>query len=94
MSDAGVRIPTKVLPDWMLRLASLFDSSVAQIVPELGKFKNATNEKARRMLGWEPRSREDAIIATADSLLRLGLLKNARGAQTETMRDRSRAASH
>ena len=29
----------------------------------------------RRVLGWQPRSAEDAVVATAESLLRLGLLK-------------------
>ena len=46
-----------------------------QILPELGKLKSGSNEKARRLLGWEPRSNEEAIIATAESLLRLGLLE-------------------
>ena len=45
------------------------------MVPELGKIKNATNEKAKDLLGWAPRSNEKAIVATAESLLRLGLLK-------------------
>jgi dihydroflavonol-4-reductase len=78
MGDRARRVPTRVLPDWIVRLVSLFDSSVALIVPELGKFKNATNEKARRVLGWAPRSNEDAIVATAQSLLRLGLLRNSK----------------
>jgi nucleoside-diphosphate-sugar epimerase len=77
MGDAARKAPTRVLPDWLVRAASSFDSSLAQIVPELGKFKNATSEKAQRMLGWSPRSREDSIVATAESLLRLGLLKKA-----------------
>ena len=46
-----------------------------QILPDLGKKKNATSEKAKRLLGWNPRSVEDAIVASADSLLSLGLLK-------------------
>jgi len=79
MGDRARRVPTRVLPDWMVRLVSLFDSSVALIVPELGKLKNATNEKARRVLGWAPRSNEDSIIATAESLMRLGLLRNSSG---------------
>ena len=49
--------------------------TLKQIAPELGKSKNATSEKARRLLGWAPRSREDALVATAESLARLGLLK-------------------
>jgi nucleoside-diphosphate-sugar epimerase len=80
MGDAARRVPTRVLPDWIVRLVSLFDSSVAYIVPELGKFKNATNAKARHVLGWEPRSNEDSIIATAESLVRLGLLRNSKRA--------------
>lgn len=77
MGDAARRVPTKLLPDWLLRLVALGDPAVAQIVPELGKLKNATNEKAKRVLGWAPRSAEDAIVATAESLVALGLLKDS-----------------
>jgi dihydroflavonol-4-reductase len=68
-------VPTGVLPDWMIKSVALFDRSVAQIVPDLGKAKNATNDKARRLLGWNPRSNEEAVVATAESLVRLGLLR-------------------
>lgn len=76
MGDAGKRVPTRQLPSWLVRLAAIRDPAVRQILPELGKVKNATGEKARRVLGWAPRSREDALVATAESLLRLGLLKH------------------
>jgi nucleoside-diphosphate-sugar epimerase len=71
------RVPTRELPDWLVRLASLRDPAVKQILPELGKMKNATNEKARRVLGWAPRSNEEAIVATAESMVQLGLLKDS-----------------
>jgi nucleoside-diphosphate-sugar epimerase len=71
------RVPTRELPNWLVRVASLREPAVKQIIPELGKTKNATNEKARRVLGWTPRSNEDAVVATAESLVRLGLLKNS-----------------
>lgn len=77
MGEAGARVPTKELPNWLLRLVALRDATVKQFLPELGKVKHASNEKARRLLGWEPRSPEDAIVATAESMLRLGLLKAA-----------------
>lgn len=77
MGEAARRAPTKELPNWMLRIASLSDPAVRQIIPELGKRKNATSEKARRLLGWSPRSREDALVATAESLVRLRLLKSS-----------------
>jgi len=69
------RVPTWQLPDWLVRLAAIADPAVRQVLPELGKTKNASNAKARRLLGWSPRSNEDAIVATAESLLALGLVR-------------------
>jgi nucleoside-diphosphate-sugar epimerase len=77
MGAAAKRVPTWQLPNFLVRLASLRDPAVKQIVPELGKRKNATNEKAKRVLGWAPRSNEESIVATAESLVRLGLLKDS-----------------
>jgi len=78
LGDAARRVPTRRLPDWLLKIAAVFDKSVGQIVPELGRRKDATAAKARRMLGWTPRSAEDAIVASAESLRAHGLLKHAR----------------
>jgi nucleoside-diphosphate-sugar epimerase len=72
---AANKVPTRQLPNWMVRLAALRDQSIRQIVPELGKVKNASHEKASRLLGWQPRPADDAIVATAESLIRLRLLK-------------------
>jgi nucleoside-diphosphate-sugar epimerase len=79
MGAAARRVPTRQLPDWLVRVAALFDPAVRQFAPELGKIKNASNDKARRLLGWAPRSNADAIVATAESLLRLGLLTRSAG---------------
>jgi nucleoside-diphosphate-sugar epimerase len=77
MGASAKRVPTRQLPNWLVRVAAMRDPAVKQILPELGKRKNATNEKARRMLGWAPRSNEESIVATAESLVRLGLLKDS-----------------
>jgi len=77
MGASAKKVPTRQLPNWLVRLAALRDPAVKQILPELGKMKNATNEKARRLLGWAPRSIEESIVATAESLVRLGLLKDS-----------------
>jgi len=77
MGEAAKRVPTRELPNWLLRVASLKDPAIKLILPELGKVKNATNAKAVRLLGWAPHSREDALVATAESLVQLGLLKDS-----------------
>ena len=75
--DIARKVPTRALPSWLMRVVGLFDSQVKGILPELGKRKNASNEKARRLLGWAPRSPRDSVLATARSLSELGLLKAA-----------------
>jgi len=77
MGEAGKKVPTRQLPNWLVRVAALKDPAVKQILPELGKLKNGTNEKAKRLLGWAPRPPEEAIVATAQSLLDLNLLKKS-----------------
>ena len=77
LGPAARKVPTRQLPDWLMRVVGLFDPQVRGILPELGKHKNASNEKARRLLGWAPRSPAEAVVATARSLSELGLLKAA-----------------
>jgi nucleoside-diphosphate-sugar epimerase len=80
LGAAAKRVPSRELPNWLVRLAAMRDPAVKQILPELGKHKNGTNEKAKRMLGWAPRPNADAVVATAESLIRLGLLKGTQKA--------------
>jgi nucleoside-diphosphate-sugar epimerase len=77
MGDDARKVPTRMLPNWLVRVVSVFDSSVRQITPELGKVKRASNAKAKRELGWDPRCNEEAIVASAESLLRLGAPERA-----------------
>ena len=72
LGHTAAKVPTRELPNWVVRLASLADPAVRLILPELGKKKTGSNRKAREVLGWNPRSREAAILATAESLLNLG----------------------
>jgi dihydroflavonol-4-reductase len=73
---AARRAPKHEIPDWLVKLFARCGMRLAQAAaPELGKVKSATAEKARRVLGWQPRGREECIVASAESLLRLGLVE-------------------
>lgn len=74
MGEAASNVSTKVLPNFLIRLGALKDPTLRGAIPLLGVNLNATSEKAIRTLGWSPRSAQDAIVATAESLIRLGLL--------------------
>ncbi|WP_030904708.1 SDR family oxidoreductase [Streptomyces sp. NRRL F-5126] len=76
LGPAGERVPTRRLPDILVRLAARADASLRGFVPELGKVKKASADKARNVLGWRPRTNEEAIIACAESLIALGLVKS------------------
>lgn len=75
LGASAKKVPTRQLPDWILRLVAPFQPAVRQILPELGMKRNASSEKANRLLGWSPRSNEEALVAAAESLVRLGLVK-------------------
>ena len=76
MGAAARRVPARQLPNWLIRIAALASAQARQILPELGKRKNASNEKARRLLGWAPRPSEECIVAAAESLVRYGVVRD------------------
>ncbi|HTI89458.1 MAG TPA: aldehyde reductase [Puia sp.] len=73
--DKAEKVPKKEIASWILRIVGLFIPRVKLIVPHLDMVKGASHEKATRMLGWHPKTNREAIIATAESLIRLGLVK-------------------
>jgi nucleoside-diphosphate-sugar epimerase len=74
MGALASRVPTRVLPDWLMRFGALFSPELRDVASRLGHVSTASNEKARRLLGWTPRSNEEALIASAQSLVDLGLV--------------------
>jgi len=71
--ELASRVSLRELPDWLIRLGALVSPAAREIVPELGKRKDASNAKARTLLGWTARSSEEAIVAAAVSVKDLGL---------------------
>lgn len=70
------RVPTLILPDFMVRMLGWINKDAAALVPQLGKKRYASNDKAKSF-GWTPRSAEDAIVSSAESLLQLGIVGGA-----------------
>lgn len=68
LGEAGARITTKTMPDGVLKALAPFSRAVRGSLPDLGVVRRASSAKAERVLGWSPRSREEAILATVDSL--------------------------
>jgi dihydroflavonol-4-reductase len=74
LGDAARKVPTRQMPNWVVRVMARFSPQMRQLLPLLGQARNATSAKAERVLGWKPRSREDAVVATAQSLIEFGVV--------------------
>jgi dihydroflavonol-4-reductase len=75
LGDAGRKVPSRRLPDWVFRAVGRFDTEVGDLVPLLGQRRDATSAKARRDLGWAPRPWQESVAATAESLFELGVVR-------------------
>ncbi|MDB5608297.1 MAG: aldehyde reductase [Bradyrhizobium sp.] len=74
---AAARVPQFQAPNWLVRLAAMRASALRGAVPQLGRVRSSSNAKAIDRFGWAPRPNEEIIVATADSLLRFGLVKSS-----------------
>jgi dihydroflavonol-4-reductase len=68
------KVPTRKLPDWVVRFVGLFDSEVRGQLFELGKVRRPSSAKAEKDLDWSSRPLEHTIVDTATSLEAVGAL--------------------
>ena len=82
LGAAAATVSTRALPNLLVRTLALGSPAMRGLVPLLGADLAASGEKARLLLGWSPRSREEAIVASAESLIRLGLVGGRTGSRS------------
>ncbi len=75
--EVADKVPKRRLPGWLVRLSSLIDPILRDRLYDLDKKRPVSAEKAQRELGWAPRSNDEAIASTAQSLLAEGIVKRA-----------------
>ena len=66
------RVPTRQMPDFVLRLIAIFDRALRLVTPALGKKHANTSAKAQSVLGWKPRPAAETLVACAESLIAKG----------------------
>ena len=74
--EAAKRVPTRTIPNVVVRLAALFNADFRPVAADLNYVKKVSNDRARRVLGLRPRSSEQAIIASAESMIAKSLVGN------------------
>ncbi|MGL4234748.1 NAD-dependent epimerase/dehydratase family protein [Tabrizicola sp.] len=74
LGTAAHSVPTRSLPDLVLRMVAVFDRPVRFVVPLLGRRHVFSAEKAERLLGWQPRTAEATILDAARSAIALKVI--------------------
>ncbi|MHA3067249.1 SDR family oxidoreductase [Lacticaseibacillus saniviri] len=70
----AAKLPTTVIPDDVLKANAKTNPMLKMMATLVGNFADTSNEKAQTLLNWHPRSAKEAIIATAQSMIDLGIV--------------------
>ena len=69
------KLPNGELPNFVVKLVSLFDDRVKSILPDLGIFHEADNGYVTTMTQVVPRPAKQAILAAAESMIESGAIE-------------------
>jgi dihydroflavonol-4-reductase len=64
----AAKVPRRAMPDFVVRLAALVQEDARFIAPKLGKQREFSSGKAKRLLGWRPRPARASVLDSAESL--------------------------
>jgi nucleoside-diphosphate-sugar epimerase len=68
LGSAASKVPTRKLPDFVLRLMSVADPALRAMTPRLGREHRHVSTKAQNVLGWHPRPAAATLVDCARSL--------------------------
>jgi dihydroflavonol-4-reductase len=68
----AAKVTSRVIPDFMMKVLSIFSAKDRAFKSDLGIVRNASNDKAVRTFQWSPIPIETTLIDTAESLFRVG----------------------
>jgi len=68
LKAGGYKVPTRRLPNWVVRIVGRFDKAVALVVPQIGKLVKLSNEQATTLLDWHPRPLRESVVDTAKEI--------------------------
>jgi len=75
LGEAATKVPTRTVPNLVVRAMALFDPGIRSIVGQLGRRTEISSEKAKTLLGWSPRPIQATIADCAQSLIDKGVVK-------------------
>jgi dihydroflavonol-4-reductase len=71
----AARVPTRSVPDALVRIVALFNPLARAVVGELGAVRKLDASHARAVFGWQTRPEAESILDAARSLLEQGCVR-------------------
>ena len=75
MSSQGYNVSKRVVWDFILKFASLFNGELKAIVPFLGLTQSYDNHRMRNVLGIAPYPKEDTLLEMCYDFIETGRVK-------------------
>lgn len=72
--DRGYNIPTRMLPNIVIRFRAIFDKTTRLVIKDLGRHNNISNERIKNILNWKPRTLEEMVVAMGESMIEHGVV--------------------
>lgn len=73
LGTQAANVPTRSIPNFVVRASALFLDEYKSVAADLGYVKRVSPTKTREILGITPRPARDAIVAAGSSMLSRGL---------------------
>jgi len=75
-TDVSKKVSTKILPNWVIYLAALFNKQAKEAALLLRMSRNVSNINAKKILDWKPlANNEEAILASINSMIKFEIIK-------------------
>ena len=68
------KIPTRKLPNFMVRVVAMFDPTVRTVVSDLGRVRRVSSDRIRSVLHWQPHSLEEMVVSMGETMIQQGIV--------------------
>jgi nucleoside-diphosphate-sugar epimerase len=70
----GWKVPTRKLPNFMVRIVAMFDPTVKTVVSDLGRVRQVSSERIRNELSWQPHTLEEMVVSMGETMIEQGIV--------------------
>ncbi|MGD8826060.1 MAG: aldehyde reductase [Myxococcales bacterium] len=70
----GWKVPTRKLPNLVVRIIAMFDPTVKTVVSDLGRVRQVSSDRIRSVLNWQPHSLEEMTVSMGETMIEQGIV--------------------